>query len=846
MGGQGSNSPMSYNNVQYPPVSNTYNNYGNPFITSSPIPTPMQHPSNSTSSSNRSSLYGFTSSPYSNTMNYPQNVSNPSSFSYKPSTASLFAHGHSNNSISRSFHNNLPSPSPSFMHQNGPSPWRMNDCLPSDILNPRNDYLGFSPNMLGGNSMYSNNKIVEDAASKKADHTARPDNFVVENKNVKDREKFSETKEVNSNYEVLSVETEAESLSRPKEHLCDNDYSEIAKRDAPLEDKKGPTEGFVERNGRKIFHCLLSKDEIKKHSQYSPNSMVLEGFCNFSPMILEMKHLVNLYVSNSKLTTVPTNIKKLINLEVLDFANNKIKTVPSTICELPKLKRLYLENNELEDIPLEFGRMYNIEVLDLSGNPLKSELAEAYGKGGEEGKNAVLSYLLNAAVNKAMLKDRQWIEVPSNASKHNLPTFSLLCYNILADNYATPAAHTQCPSWALHWKYRSNFVFKELHHYAPDIFALQELQDEQYCTVFKVYFEKHGYSSTFYPKTRSTTMSEKERRNVDGCALFWKNDKFELESESTVNYNQIASNFGKIMRHDPSTKEFLNRIMPRDNVALIVTLKPKTEAYGIYPNFDQQQPITIANTHLHWDPEYSDVKIVQSMLLVRELKRILSERAERTGVNIAEFPLLILGDFNSLPNSAVYDYLANNRVSRHHPEFKGFCHYDISFIAGRSDEHYYYNTLNLTSAVNVRNMPYTNFTQPFKGCIDYIFVTKASLQTLNFLGPMDEGWMRRNHITGFPNENVPSDHIPIMGCFAMMTVDDNLKLKIAKPQSSSALTITSPEKSSDITSSSTDTTTTTATTSSQHFAATNVFGFNNPESNNESVKDDYDFTIDNA
>jgi CCR4-NOT transcription complex subunit 6 len=559
--------------------------------------------------------------------------------------------------------------------------------------------------------------------------------------------------------------------------------------------------------------------------------MLLEGFCNFSPMIFEMKHLVNLYISNSKLTTLPTDIKKLVNLEILDLANNKLKTLPSTIWELPKLKRLYAENNELEDVPLEFGRMYNIEVFDLTGNPLKPELAKVYGEGGEKGKNAILSYLVNAAVDKAMLRDRQWIEVPSNATKHSLPTFSLLCYNILADNYATQAAHAQCPSWALHWKYRSNFIFKELHHYSPDIFALQELQDEQYCTVFKVYFEKHGYASTFYPKTRSTTMLEKERRIVDGCALFWRSDKFELESEGTVNYNQIASNFGKVMRHDPSTNEFLNRIMPRDNVALIVTLKPKAEAFGSYPNFDQRQSITIANTHLHWDPEYSDVKIVQSMLLVRELKRILTERAEKTGVNIAEFPLLILGDFNSLPNSAVYDYLANNRVSRHHPELKGFCNYDISFIAGRSDEHYYYNTLNLTSAVNVRHMPYTNFTQTFKGCIDYIFVTKASLQTLSFLGPMDEAWIRRKHINGFPNENVPSDHIPISANFAMMTIDDNLKLKIARPQSATTI-------SSDITSSSIDP----KTSSQQPFSATNDYSFNNTE----NMKGDYNFTTDNA
>lgn len=82
-------------------------------------------------------------------------------------------------------------------------------------------------------------------------------------------------------------------------------------------------------------------------------------------MIFEMKHLVNLYISNSKLATLSTDIKKLVNLEILDLANNKLTTLPSTIWELPKLKRLYAENNELEDLPLEFGRMYNIEVFGM-------------------------------------------------------------------------------------------------------------------------------------------------------------------------------------------------------------------------------------------------------------------------------------------------------------------------------------------------------------------------------------------------------------------------------------------------------------------------------------------------
>lgn len=54
---------------------------------------------------------------------------------------------------------------------------------------------------------------------------------------------------------------------------------------------------------------------------------------------------------------------------------------------------------------------------------MKAELAKVYGEGGEKGKDAILSYLINIAVDKAMLRDRQWIEVPSNATKHNLRKF---------------------------------------------------------------------------------------------------------------------------------------------------------------------------------------------------------------------------------------------------------------------------------------------------------------------------------------------------------------------------------------------------------------------------------------
>lgn len=37
-----------------------------------------------------------------------------------------------------------------------------------------------------------------------------------------------------------------------------------------------------------------------------------------------------------------------------------------------------------------------------------------------------------------------------------------------------------------------------------------------------------GYAGIFSPKSRAKTMSEEDRRFVDGCAIFWKYDKYAL------------------------------------------------------------------------------------------------------------------------------------------------------------------------------------------------------------------------------------------------------------------------------------------------------------------------------
>lgn len=70
------------------------------------------------------------------------------------------------------------------------------------------------------------------------------------------------------------------------------------------------------------------------------------------------------------------------------------------------------------------------------------------------------------------------------------------------------------------------------------------------------------------------------------------------------------------------------------------------------------QTLLVCTAHIHWDPEYSDVKLIQTMMLMHELKAFVDDILQKC-TNIPAtlkadpnlIPLLLCGDFNSLPDS---------------------------------------------------------------------------------------------------------------------------------------------------------------------------------------------------
>lgn len=121
----------------------------------------------------------------------------------------------------------------------------------------------------------------------------------------------------------------------------------------------------------------------------------------------------------------------------------------------------------------------------------------------------------------------------------------MMCYNVLCDKYATRQMYGYCPSWALTWEYRKkvkistsrlNFfdrflfspnqaILDEIRHYSADIISLQEVETDQFYNFFKPELKNDGYEGIFSPKSRAKTMSENDRKYVDGCAIFFRANK---------------------------------------------------------------------------------------------------------------------------------------------------------------------------------------------------------------------------------------------------------------------------------------------------------------------------------
>lgn len=209
-------------------------------------------------------------------------------------------------------------------------------------------------------------------------------------------------------------------------------------------------------------------------------------------------------------------------------------------------------------------------------------------------------------------------------------------------------------------------------------------------------------------------------------------DRFRLVDQDLIEYNQKA-----LQRSDfKQTVDIYNRVMNKDNIAVFTMLEDK----------NTNKRIIVANSHIHWDPSHADVKLVQVGVLMDEIDKFSSKH---TSSSADKVPTIICGDFNSAPDSGVYEFFSKGSIQQDHDDF-GNHSYGTYTTEGVS------HPLSLKSAYsNVGELPFTNYTPGFKGVLDYIWYTTNTLDIISLLGSIDNEYLGK--VVGFPNAHFPSE-----------------------------------------------------------------------------------------
>ncbi|OQR95349.1 carbon catabolite repressor protein [Thraustotheca clavata] len=408
--------------------------------------------------------------------------------------------------------------------------------------------------------------------------------------------------------------------------------------------------------------------------------------------------------------------------------------------------------------PLQAAKTYTPTAKDV-GHVLRVECTAMFRSGEECGPpkftetNIVLPF-------PPMAPKRQMISSIKEAGRVRfIGSFRVLSYNVLAEIYATRQMYPYCPMWALNWSFRKQLLKRELQNYNADILCLQEVQADHYKNYFQPMMSALGYDGLYQQKTREAMGLAGK---VDGCATFYRKNRFYLKEQYTLEFNDAANEFiaSLLANFDmmyptashqdrelyQSSLARVRQRLVRDNIAQILVLDvlpeastPMTARKAVLPS------ICLTNVHICPNPEFPDVKLWQTNTLLQHMEQVANTR---------RLPIIICGDFNSEPTSAAYELLSQNHVQRDHPELKPLV--EVAPITKFS------HSIPFASAyatVFGSEPEYTNYTGNWVGVIDYIWFSSDKLIPVAGLKVHPPEVLKAYTKTCLPSCQFISDHV---------------------------------------------------------------------------------------
>ncbi|CAG5977886.1 unnamed protein product [Menidia menidia] len=313
------------------------------------------------------------------------------------------------------------------------------------------------------------------------------------------------------------------------------------------------------------------------------------------------------------------------------------------------------------------------------------------------------------------------------------PVVRVVSYNVLADIYAQTelsktVLYPYCAPYALELDYRQNLIKKELAGYNADIICLQEVDKGVFTDSLIPALDAFGLDGVFKVKDKQH----------EGLATFYRRSKFRLLSSHDITLSEALSS-------DPTHSQLLEKVSANGGLKEKILHRSTALQVAVLEDLQGGRKVCVANTHLYWHPKGGNVRLVQMGVALQHLSHVISEVA-------AGAPLVFCGDFNSTPNSGVFQLLSEAGVPLQHADWSS---------SGPEEACSMELTSTFPPLLSAYGQPaYTNYVGGFHGCLDYIFIQPGSMQVEQVI-PLPS----HQEVTTYealPSVAHPSDHIALV------------------------------------------------------------------------------------
>lgn len=364
---------------------------------------------------------------------------------------------------------------------------------------------------------------------------------------------------------------------------------------------------------------------------------------------------------------------------------------------------------------------------------------------------------------------RSW-EPDQSAAGAGAHSISLMTYNILADTLAFDHRSERFKhvlARCLRWTHRRRLIVQEVKFYMPQILCFQELQgtaeggeSNHRAWVHKA-LRQEGYEMLYLRKTRH---DGSQSNGVDlGNAICWRANELTLVKR---HYLPLATILAKLVQDQPP--EAVELWTKHTQVALAAVLRHDKSS----------REFVVCTTHICCNFKQPWLQLAQVQCILQELTKVCKTS---TGDPL---PLILAGDFNALPSSAIYQLITTGSVKSMHPDTviprelaqagMKMPNFEPDTTQQLQSKAALNHPLELSSAYRRVLGAEPDFTNvegasslgraPFIGTLDYIFHT-GQLQPLQVLRLPSLSLIQKEG--NLPSSRFASDHLPLVAIFAM-------------------------------------------------------------------------------